>query len=146
MDIKEDTLYKNLNKKEEMFRKEASKHKLLKRFLWTLSSILTVGLALCANFEFTIFGITSSGMTKVISIIVPLVTGYSILRSPEKLWIMEIDIRNKLDDLKQKLMMVAEREPDFNRADFEKDYFKIMEQANDRWLEIKQGSGKASTH
>lgn len=143
MDIKQDTLYKNLDKKEKMFRNEAKKHRRLKRFLWTLSSILTVGLAICANFDFQIGSITSSGLTKIISIVVPVVTGYAILRSPESLWIMEIDMRNKLADLKQRLMLIAERDPDFNRADLEKEYFKIMEEANNRWLEIKQGSGKA---
>lgn len=143
MDIKQDTLYTNISKKKESFKKEANKHRRLKRFLWTLSTLLSVGLALCANFTFTIFGVTSSTLTEIISIIVPVVTGYSILRSPETLWIMETEVRNKLSDLKEKLKMTAERDPNFDRTVFEDEYFQIMDHANNRWLEIKQNGGKA---
>lgn len=146
MDIKQDILYKNMDEKEAMFKNEAKKHKRLKRILWTCSSVLTVALALCANFDFSFYGVTSSGLTKIISIIVPVVTGYAILRSPESLWIMEIDMRNKISDLKQRLILAAERNPDFNRTDFDEEYFNLMAEANNRWLEIKQGGGKALKH
>lgn len=146
MNIKQDILYKSMDEKEAMFKNEAKKHKRLKRILWTSSTVLTVGLAFCANFDFNIYGITSANLTKIISIIVPVVTGYTILRSPESLWIMEIDIRNKISDLKQKFLLAAESNPDFNRSDFEEEYFKIMSEANNRWLEIKQGGGKALRH
>ena len=43
---------------------------------------------------------------------------------------METDVRNKLSDLKQKLKMSAEREPDFDRSEFENKYFEIMDEAN----------------
>lgn len=130
MDIEQDTLYINISEKKNDFKREANKHKRLKRFLWTFSTVLSVGLALCANFEFKILGVESSTLTEIISIIVPVVTGYSILRSPETLWIMETDVRNKLSDLKQKLKMSAEREPDFDRSEFENKYFEIMDEAN----------------
>lgn len=144
MEIEQDTLYQSIKQRGDHFKNEATKHKRLKRFLWALSTILSVGLALCANFEFAIYGITSSTLTQIISIIVPVITGYSILRSPETLWIMETDVRNKLADLKLRLKMVAEREPNFDREEFENVYFKIMEDANNRWLEIKQNGRKGT--
>lgn len=142
MDIKQDLLYQRIHQQYNMFKNQAKSHKRLKRFLWSVSSILTVGLALCANFTFEIGGITSTGLTKVISIVVPVITGYSILRSPESLWIMEIEMRNRLSDLKDRMQIKAERDPDFDPAPFEEEYFQIMEEANNRWLEIKRGSGK----
>lgn len=144
MDIEQDTLYQSIRERKDDFKREANKHKRLKRFLWTLSSILSVGLALCVNIPFTIYGIESSTLSEIISIIVPVVTGYSILRSPETLWIMETEVRNRLSDLKLKLKMVSERDPNFDRAEFEEEYFQIMEDANNRWLEIKQNGGKAT--
>lgn len=144
MEIEQDTLYQSISKRRDDFKTEANKHRRLKRFLWTISSILSVGLALCVNIPFTIYGIESSTLSEIISIIVPVVTGYSILRSPETLWIMETEVRNRLSDLKLKLKMVSERDPNFDRAEFEEEYFQIMEDANNRWLEIKQNSGKAT--
>ncbi len=144
MEIEQDTLYQSISKRRDDFKKEANKHRRLKRFLWTLSSILSVGLALCVNIPFTFYGIESSTLSEIISIIVPVVTGYSILRSPETLWIMETEVRNRLSDLKLKLKMVSERDPNFDRAEFEEEYFQIMEDANNRWLEIKQNGGKAT--
>lgn len=142
MDIKDDLLYQKIDNHQKEFKKQARSHKRLKRFLWTISSVLTVGLALCANFTFDIFGITSSGLTKLISIIVPVVTGYSILRSPESLWIMEIEMRNRLSDLKDRFQLKADRNPEFDRSAIEEEYFQIMEDANRRWLEIKDGNTK----
>lgn len=144
MDIEQDTLFLNICDKKKKFKREANKHRRLKRFLWALSTVLSIGLAICANFTFVIYGVTSSTLTEITSIIVPVVTGYSILRSPETLWIMETEIRNKLSDLKENLKLTAERDPNFDRAQFEKEYFQIMKDANNRWLEIKQNGGKAT--
>jgi len=133
MSIEKDTLYKKIDARVQWFQKEASGHKLLNRLLWVAASVLSILVALCANFEFTIYGATSKTLTAFLSIILPVVTGYTVLRSPESLWVLEINMRNRLLDLRQKMILQSERNPHFDRAHFEDEYFKIMGEANNRW-------------
>lgn len=98
-----DTLYKQIKAQANWYNKEAKKHSRLNRVLWLASSIIAFAVAICANIDFQISGVTSSRITAVLSILLPVVTGYTILRNPESLWVIEIGIRNKLKDLKMKI-------------------------------------------
>lgn len=62
-----------------------------------------------------------------------------MLRSPEKLWIHKINIRNQLCDLHTELNFLINRNAEFGLADFEKRYLVIMTTANKKWIEIKEG-------
>ena len=52
-------------------------------------------------------------------------------------------MRNRLLDLAEKLRLVAERTPDFDREPYEEEYFAIMGEANHRWREIKEGQSSS---
>lgn len=139
MDIENDKLYLKIKETAEWFRCEASGHKKLNRGLWFSSSVISILVAIFANFKFTYYGITSESLTAILAIILPVITGYTVLRSPESLWIFEVDIRNRLNHLKEKIVFSADRDRDFNREPYEDEYFKIMGEANSRWQEIKKG-------
>lgn len=62
-----------------------------------------------------------------------------VLRSPEKLWIHEINIRNQLRDLHTELELLSARNAQFEPAEFEQRYLAIMIAANKKWVEIKEG-------
>jgi len=143
MSIEEYTLYIKIEKQVKWFQNEASQHKELNRSLWLASALLSISVALCANFKFEICGITSLFLTALLSIILPVVTAYTVLRSPESLWVLETNMRNRLLDLQQKLILTAERNPDFNRVPFEEEYFDIMGEANKRWCAIKESQGSS---
>ncbi|MCH7676743.1 hypothetical protein IH879_17625 [candidate division KSB1 bacterium] len=142
MSIQEDKLYKKVTDRYKWFEDEAKKHRRLNRILWLGASIISVLVAITAAFDFTIFNVIKSRQISVIlALILPLVTGYVVLRTPEKLWILETSIRNRLKDLSVELEFQFERNPKFNRQDFEKKYLALMAESNDKWVDIKRGAG-----
>ncbi len=116
---KEEKLYKEITNRYKWFKVQATKHKRLNRTLWLTSAIISV----------------------ILAIILPLVTGYVMLRTPEKLWILETSYRNQLKNLSLQLEFQFERNPKFDRQDFEKKYFDLMTEANDKRVDIKSGGG-----
>lgn len=138
MDIKNDILYKAISDKVKAFGKEAKSHKRMSRALWITSAVISVLVAISSNMSFSVFGLTSAMISSVLSIILPVVTGYTVLRSPESLWLLEIDTRNRLQDLALRLELAAGKGHDFNREKIETEYFEVMKSANERWKEIKQ--------
>ena len=142
MSIEDDKLYKEVIERYRWFRDEAKKHKRLNRSLWLGSSIISVLVAITAAFEFTIInGINSHHISTILALILPLVTGYVVLRTPEKLWIFEISTRNRLKNLSKELEFEFDRNKNFDRQGFEKKYLEIMAESNDKWVEIKQRTG-----
>ncbi len=142
MSIQEDKLYKKVTDTSKWFEAEASKHRRLNRILWLASSVISVLVAITAAFDFTIFNVIKSRqISAILALILPLVTGYVVLRTPETLWILETSIRNRLKDLSVELEFQFERDPKFDRQDLEKKYLAIMAESNDKWVEIKRGAG-----
>lgn len=118
---------------------QATRHKVLHRSLWSASSIISVLIAITTAFDFSLLNIPSKNIATLFAIILPMVTSYMVLRSPEKLWIHEINIRNQLCDLHTELNLLIKRDAEFDPADFEKRYLAIMATANKKWIEIKEG-------
>jgi ABC-type spermidine/putrescine transport system permease subunit I len=118
---------------------EASRHKLLHRSLWGASSIVSVLVAIATAFDFSLLNFPSKNIATLFAIILPMVTSYIVLRSPEKLWIHEINIRNQLLDLHTELNLLIKRNAEYDPAVFEKRYLAIMATANKKWIEIKEG-------
>lgn len=118
---------------------QATRHKVLHRSLWGASSIISVLVAITTAFDFTLLNIASKNIATLFAIILPMVTSYMVLRSPEKLWIHEINIRNQLFDLYTELNLLIKRNAEFDPADFEQRYLAIMATANKKWIEIKEG-------
>lgn len=142
MSIEEDKLWKKVTGRYKWFADEAKKHRRLYRILWLGASIISVLVAITAAFDFTIFNVIKSRqISAILALILPLVTGYVVLRTPETLWILETSIRNRLKDLSVELEFQFERDPKFDRQDFEKKYLAIMAESNDKWVEIKRGAG-----
>ena len=96
-------------------------------------------IAISTAFDFSVLNIPSKNIATLFAIVLPMVTSYIVLRSPEKLWIHEINIRNQLQDLKTELELLTLRNAEFNPADFEQRYLAIMNTANNKWIEIKEG-------
>jgi ABC-type spermidine/putrescine transport system permease subunit I len=118
--------------------KQAARHKYLHRSLWVASSFISLLIAASTAFDFSLFNLASKSIATLFAIILPMVTSYMILRSPEKLWIHEINIRNQLLDLHTELELLTARNAQFNPADFEQRYLTIMSTANKKWIEIKE--------
>lgn len=153
MSIDRDPLYLRVAETKHRFQDEAAKHRRLNRRLWWASALLSVAIAFTANFPFIVEiplvvrslsgfdSVSSSSISAALALVLPMVTAYVLLRTPEKLWILETHARNRLRDLLVRMELAAERQDGFDRARFEKEYFEIMAQANERWAEAKQGSG-----
>lgn len=118
---------------------QAARHKFLHRSLWIASSLISVLIAVTTAFDFFLFNIPSKSIATLFAIILPMVTSYMVLRSPEKLWIHEINIRNQLLDLHTELELLIARNAQFDHAEFEQRYLAIMSTANKKWIEIKEG-------
>lgn len=119
--------------------KQAASHKFLHRSLWAASSFISVLIAIATTFDFTLLGFTSKNIATLFAILLPMVTSYMILRSPEKLWIHEINTRNQLLDLHTELELKIKRNASFDPEDFEQRYLAIMATANKKWAGIKEG-------
>lgn len=119
--------------------KQATHHKMLHRSLWGASSIISVLIAVTTAFDFSLLNIPSKNIATLFAIILPMVTSYMVLRSPEKLWIHEINIRNQLLDLHTELNLLTKRNAEFDPAAFEQRYLAVMATANKKWIEIKEG-------
>ena len=118
---------------------QAARHKFLHRSLWIASSLMSVLIAITTAFDFSLINIPSKNIATLFAIILPMVTSYMVLRSPEKLWIHEINIRNQLLDLHTELELLSARNAQFDPVDFEQRYLTIMATANKKWIEIKEG-------
>ena len=118
---------------------QAARHKFLHRGLWIASSLTSVLIAITTAFDFSLLNIPSKNIATLFAIVLPMVTSYMVLRSPEKLWIHEINIRNQLLDLHTELELLSARNAQFDPADFEQRYLTIMATANKKWIEIKEG-------
>jgi len=117
---------------------QANKHKRLHRLLWLCSSAIALAIAFCAALPFELLGIGSNKLAEILAILLPPVTGYMLLRSPEKLWLHEIATRNQLSDLATELELLLDRKIEFDRSQYEQRFLTIMSQASERWLAIKQ--------
>jgi hypothetical protein len=133
------TLLQTIKKKADNHSTQAARHKFLHRSLWIASSLMSVLIAVTTAFDFSLFNIASKNIATLFAIVLPMVTSYMVLRSPEKLWIHEINIRNQLFDLYTELNLLIKRNAEFDPADFEQRYFAIMATANKKWIEIKEG-------
>lgn len=133
------TLLEIIETAAEGHRKEAAHHKFLHRSLWIASSLMSVLIAATTAFDFSVLNIPSKNIATLFAIILPMVTSYMVLRSPEKLWIHEINIRNQLFDLHTELNLLIKRNAKYEPADFEQRYLAIMATANKKWIEIKEG-------
>ncbi|MCI5147441.1 MAG: hypothetical protein D3923_18400, partial [Candidatus Electrothrix sp. AR3] len=116
---------------------QANRHRMMHRSLWILSSIISIAIAFLSSGEFSCLGISSISLSKYLAILLPVVTGYVVLRNPEKLWVAEINTRNKLADLSSEIELILDRGGDINREVFEKRYLDIMRESNERWVEIR---------
>lgn len=124
----------------EVFKKEARKHKRLHRYTWWATTFVSLAIAFSSNYDFAIGpSIDSDQVAGVLGIVLPAVTAYIVLRSPERLWILEIQMRNRLSDLKDRIELAYERDPNVDSASFETELFEILDDANNRWTEIKLG-------
>ncbi|WP_415911374.1 hypothetical protein [Neptuniibacter sp. QD37_11] len=138
MNIMEDTLYNKINTKANWFDKHAARHKKMNHTLWFISSFTSVAIAICANFSFEILNLSSAQLTALLAICLPVITGYTLLRGPENLCVMEIEMRNRLLDLQSKMELKSEKENTFDRTEFEEEFFAILKDANNKWQEIKR--------
>ncbi len=143
MSVEKDSLFIQVKDQIKNYEKAAAHHKRLNRILWGLSSLVSIIVAISANLKFTLFGISSNHITSIFAILAPVVTGYVILRSPESLWVLEIDMRNRLRDLQKKIEFSYEKSPGYNRETLEKEYFAIMGEANKKWRELKENQGNS---
>lgn len=135
----DNVLLSAIKKAAEDHRTQATAHKLLHRSLWAASSLMSVLIAITTTFDFSLLNIHSKNIATLFAIILPMVTSYMVLRSPEKLWIHEINIRNQLFDLHTELNLLIKRNAEYDPAVFEQRYFAIMATANKKWIEIKEG-------
>ncbi len=135
----DNVLLSAINKAAKDHSQQAARHKYLHRSLWIVSSLMSVLIAITTAFDFSLLNIPSKSIATLLAIILPMVTSYMVLRSPEKLWIHEINTRNQLLDLHTELELLTARNAQFNPADFEQRYLAIMATANKKWIEIKEG-------
>ena len=119
-------------------KKQAAFHKNLHRNLWILSAALSFVIALLASNELGFDGQWAKRLSAVLALILPFLTGYLVLRQPDKLWIAEIETRNQLNDLMEKIELDLLRNDTSRYAEHEARYFEIMETATKRWLALKR--------
>ncbi len=141
MSIEDDPLYEKVIDSYDKFKKEAKKHKRLNRMLWWAASAISVGVAITATLDIVFKGNNLQTYSAILALILPLVTGYVVMRTPEKLWILETSTRNCLKDLSDELEFEYTRNPEFDRKPFEKRYLEIMADASSKWVKTKQGTG-----
>ena len=145
-----DPLWKRINESYINFKDQAKTHRKLHRNLWIISSVISVLVAITSAYDFTIWStelenvsvsLETRHISTFLALILPLVTGYVVLRSPEQLWIHEINYRNQLSDIKTRLEFELEREtrdPKFDIRKLEEKYLNIMSESNKAWIGIKQ--------
>ena len=137
MSKKDDVLLIKVREAARTQKRQASFHKNLYRSLWILSALISFAVAFFSSFTFLIYDVSSNSIATVLALILPMVTGYVVLRSPEKLWIFEIDTRNQLYDLISELEFLMDRDQEFDRETYEKKFLVIMEQSNKKWVSLK---------
>ena len=131
MSLDKNSLYVRVRCSHEWFKKGAKKHRRLNRYLWLASSITSLLIAFSANFSFTVLGSVSSlQISAALALALPVLTAYVVLRTPEKLWILETSIRNRLSDLRARIEFAAEKNASFDRDAFEKEFFETMAEAS----------------
>jgi hypothetical protein len=135
-----DALLNAVDQQVRSFKKEARKHKRLWRALWFGSSLISLLIAFLTNFSFDIPWVSSDDVAAGLAILLPVISGYIVLRSPEPLWIHEVVTRNKLADLETKIRLGIARQPDFDTSVFDQEFFEIMNEASERWAALKGGA------
>ena len=121
------------------FKNQAKKHRRLHRGLWFASTVTSLAVAYSSNFTFAWGSVTSANLAGIFGILLPAITGYIMLRSPEKLWIFETEMRNRLYRLQDKIALAEAGEAQLDSVGLQNEYLKIMEESNTRWVEIKNG-------
>ena len=139
--LKQDTLYKKVCDSISFYKNEGRKHKRMNRSLWLTATVISVLVAITSAVDIPIGNekIIHS-ISAVLAIILPAVTGYVVLRTPEKLWILETSIRNRLKDLSAEIEFQYEHDKNYDRKEFEKKYLSIMAESNKKWVDIKSGT------
>jgi hypothetical protein len=138
-----ETLRELVARNHEWFRDQAGKHRLQHRLLWKVSTGISIAIAIATTSEFSIpllIGeLTSQKLAGLLGILLPAITAYVVLRSPEQLWILETSIRNRLSNLKEKMRLAVLRGARDDGPEFEEEYFRIMKDASEGWQIIKNG-------
>ncbi len=135
--IKQDLLLQKINKIFIQQKNQASIHKYMYRFLWAASALVSLLIAIFSVFDWSVEGVNSKDVATFLSLILPLITGYIVIRTPEKLWIYEVDMRNQLADLTTEIELQMDRDENFDREPYEKRFLAIMASANKKWLALK---------
>jgi hypothetical protein len=135
-----DPLYQELVDRKRGFKREAEKHKILHRGLWALSALLSILVALGTNFSIPVGPVASADLSAGLAIVLPALTAYTVLRSPEQLWILEIQTRNRLSDLQTRMELAFHEDPGFDRTPIREAYFEVMAGANEEWATLKKSS------
>ncbi len=140
MSHKDLEIYKKVEEKRSEFGEEAIKHRRLHRSLWLMTTAVSLAIAYSSTYEFDLPGWLDSGrLAAVLGILLPAITAYITLRSPERLWLFEVSIRNRLSDLAVKIEFAYRKSEELDQTDLEKEYLEIMRDASAKWLSIKQG-------
>ena len=103
-----------------------------------LSAIISQAIAVVSTLKISISWLSSSDLAIFLSLVLPFFTGYILLRTPGKLWILEINIRNQLKDLETEIELKAKRGADINIDELENRFLSIMKKANEKRVEVKE--------
>lgn len=141
MSLENDPLYDKVAEQRDWFRNEAKKHKRLNRWLWLASTVISVLIALGTSFVVTVGPATTAQVAAGLAIVLPAVTAYAVLRSPEQLWILETSMRNRLSDLLTRMELEHHDNRTFDRTEIRREFLALMKEADTGWSEIKKGSG-----
>jgi hypothetical protein len=131
-------LLKKVREKHAAQKEQAAFHKNLHRNLWIFSSTLSFAIALLSSNDLGLDVLWARRLSTVLALLLPFFTGYLVLRQPDKLWIAEIETRNQLSDLIEKIELDMLRNDASKYAQYESRYFEIMETASKRWLSLKR--------
>lgn len=126
-----------INKLVVHFKGEAERHKRIYRWLWLVSAAISLMIAIISTLKISICQLNHNESAALLSIILPVVTGYLVLRTPEKLWILEVNTRNKLKDLATEYELKVERGATIDTEEYERRFIEIMTSANEKWVKLK---------
>ncbi len=136
--LNQDILLKKIKEMASSQKTEASRHKYIHRFSWAASALISISIAMFSTFDWSIYSIESRSIATFLALILPLVTSYVVLRTPQKLWVFEVNTRNQLYNLATEIEFLIDREAEYDREPYEKKYLKIMTDANIKWIELKE--------
>jgi hypothetical protein len=130
-------LKKYIGEKLITFRKDSRRHKRLHFWLWIISTGISLTIAVASNFEFGSGWLSSGTLAGVLGILLPAITAYIVLRSPEQLWILETVTKHRLSDLEQKIDVAVTQGVSEDDPKFQEEYFRILKDAVDGWQHLK---------